>query len=497
MDYAASLDPGELRKMAAAKLDFQAARARFYQSHYDLEAGIIALLDTAERRTFQTFLAESHANWCELVVNAVAERLKVVGFRFGSKDDSDAAWAIWQANSLDADASLVLKDALVQGSAFMLVQPDDDNPSGVCISGESAMQATVLYEPGSRRKRIAGYKRFPVDPWVNMEMSEFAEGSLLTATGSQVEVLILPDEIYTWLPGSSQPSVEPNPAGFVGLIEIVPQPRTLGPGRSELHSAVSIQDRIHTTIFNRLVATDYGAFRQIWATGIKIARQVIKDDDTATGGTVTSRVVARPFDVGANRLLANEAPDGKFGSFPESTLAGYLSSVTQDVQQLAAITQTPPHYLLGQMVNLAADAIKAAETGLVSKCGERSRYAGESFEEVMRCAFTLTGSAAAADTSAEVVWADMETRSEGQRVDALVKMATLGVPREILWQKWGATPQEIDEWNELLAASASETVEIQPALPRGVKAAPADTAPPQPDALAVNPSAPPAPAPAQ
>jgi hypothetical protein len=461
----------ELRTMAAAKLNYQAQRAFTFQRYYDLEAGVIALLDTEERRTFRTFLQESGANWCELVVNAVAERLQVVGFRFASKTDSDAAWEIWQANSLDADAELVQTDALVQGCAFMLVQPDDDNPTGVCITPESAIQACVLYEPGSRRKRIAGYKRYPAVPW---QTTEGYGGTTLFGgePGGEIEVLFTPEYVVTWEPGGGAPQVEPNPAGFVGLVEVVPQPRTLWMPRSELHSAISIQDRIHTTIFNRLVATDYGAFRQIWATGIKIAREVIKTDD---GDTFK---VVRPFDVGANRLLANEAPDGRFGMFQESTLGGYLSSVAQDIEQLAAITQTPPHYLLGQMVNIAADAIKAAETGLVAKCRRRSLHIGEAYEDVMRCAFTLTGQAAATDTSAEVVWADMETRSEGQRVDALVKMATLGVPREVLWQKWGATPQEIEQWNALLASAAEETVQIAAGLPRGTIAAMAPLATP-------------------
>jgi hypothetical protein len=461
--YSTDLSPSELRTLAQSKLDWQAGRALRYQMHYDLEAGIIALLDTEERRTFRTFLHESYANWCELVVNAVAERLQVVGFRFGAPEQSDAAWEIWQANSLDADAELVQTDALVQGSAFALVQPDDDNPTGVTITGESAMQATVLYEPGSRRKRIAGYKRYCTSPW------EQASGMM----AGDAEVLILPDEIWTWQ-GGGEPQVEPNPAGTVCLVELCPQPRTLAPPRSELHSAISIQDRIHTTIFNRMVATDYGAFRQVWATGIKIARDVIKTPD---GDTFR---VTRPFDIGANRLLANEAPDGKFGSFPESTLTGYLASVTQDIEQLAAITQTPPHYLLGQMVNLSADAIKAAETGLVSKCKRRARHLGEGWEEVMRLAFTLTGSPGATDNGAEVVWADMETRSQGQLVDALVKMATLGVPREVLWQRWGATPQEIDDWQAMIAASPYETIPVVPGIPRGV--VPASAPPAEPPA---------------
>ena len=124
--------------------------------------------------------------------------------------------------------------------------------------------------------------------------------------------------------------------------------------------------------------------------------------------------------------MTNENEGGRFGAFQESTLGGYLASVEQDVTMLAAITQTPAHYLTGHLVNLSADAIKAAETGLVAKVRRRSLHLGEGYEEAMRLALQLAGSPAAVDVSAEVIWADFETRSEGQRVDALVKMATLG-----------------------------------------------------------------------
>lgn len=30
-----------------------------------------------------------------------------------------------------------------------------------------------------------------------------------------------------------------------------------------------------------------------------------------------------------------------------------------------------------------------------------------------------------------------------------MKMSTLGVPREVLWERWGATPQEIERWRRL------------------------------------------------
>jgi hypothetical protein len=31
-------------------------------------------------------------------------------------------------------------------------------------------------------------------------------------------------------------------------------------------------------------------------------------------------------------------------------------------------------------------------------------------------------------------------------------MATLGVPRRVLWEKYGASPQEVDRWEQLAAA---------------------------------------------
>lgn len=438
------------RTMAENKLDWQAARAARYQRYYDGEEPVLALLDTDERRTFKRFLQIARANWAELVVNAVAERLTVTGFRFGPA--SDRAWQIWQASQMDADSELVQTDALVTGSAPVLVQADEDNPAGGSIYPESPLQACVLYEPGNRRQRIAGYKRFEDEH------------------GQRTEQLILPDLIATWAPdgtGGRPLDIAENPAGTVTMIEVVPQPRTLGAPRSELKPALPICDRIQTTIFNRLVATDYGAFRQIWATGVRVARQVIRETsgepvcDPDTGQPVTRPI--RPYDVGANRLLANENPEGRFGSFPESTLAGYLASVEQDVNQMAAITQTPPHYLLGQMVNLSADAITAAEAGLVAKVRRRSLHIGEAWEEVMRLALGLVGDPAAVDVSGEVIWADFETRSEAQRVDALTKMATLGVPTEVLWERWGASPQEVIRWRQLAAAQAAEQAANQAA----------------------------------
>jgi len=440
-----------IRKAGSVQLDWQVPRAEVYLAYYEGGAGVIALLDTAERQTFRKFLDEPVANWCLLVVNAVAERLSVAGWRFGAS--SDTAQAIWQANHMNADHKMAQRDALVTGGGYVLVQPDDTNPSGVSITAESPLECTVIYQPGNRRKRLAGYKRFH-DP----------------ISQQQTEIVMTPEAIATWLPNAREPDVIANPAGEVGLFEIVPQPRTTAPGgASELDPCIPIQDRVHTTLFNRCVAADFGAWRQIWATGVKLARQIITSED----GT-ESTIAVKPWDTAANRLLVNEDPNGKFGAFPGDPLTGYLASVQQDIESLASITQTPAYYFpTAKLVNLSADAIKAAEAGLVCKIGDRAEFIGETWTDVMRLALGLVGDPGATMQDAEVIWKDFETRSQAQLADALTKLATIGIPQEALWALFGATPQQIADWKAMRAA--------EPPPPAPVIVAPQPAPQPAPD----------------
>jgi hypothetical protein len=126
---------------------------------------------------------------------------------------------------------------------------------------------------------------------------------------------------------------------------------------------------------------------------------------------------------------------------------------------------------LGAMVNISGDALKAAESGLSSKAASRTRQYGESWERVMRLALAVAEDPRAKERDSEVIWRDVETRTEGERVDALVKMATLGVPRAALWERWGATPQEIERWQDMAFEEALTAEAVTP--PRPAPAEPA------------------------
>jgi len=123
---------------------------------------------------------------------------------------------------------------------------------------------------------------------------------------------------------------------------------------------------------------------------------------------------------------------------------------------MGVVSQVPPHNLIGQMVNLSAEALVAAEVGANRKKDDRETSIGESHEQ----ALWLVGKQMGLTLSqgAQVRWRETEARSLAQTVDALGKMVQmLGVPAEATWEKIpGVTKQDADEWRTLRASDALE-----------------------------------------
>lgn len=153
-------------------------------------------------------------------------------------------------------------------------------------------------------------------------------------------------------------------------------------------------------------------------------------------------------------MFPNE--NAKAFEFSASDLENFLTAMDGLTRHLTAQTRTPPHYVSGQIVNASGDALKAAETGLVSKVRAKMDPFGEGHEETMRLAFRAIdpNDPRAEATDAETIWKDPESRSQAETVDAATKLATIGVPQEALWEYVGASPQQIDRWRGMEEAEA-------------------------------------------
>ncbi len=400
----------------------------------------LPMIQEKAREGFQRLLRQARSNYVGLVVDATSERLQIDGFRLGDAETGDKElWRIWQANNMDADSDLQLTEAVKTGRAFALVAPNPDDATTPLITAEDVTQAIVAYEPGSRRKRRAGLKTFTDDWTGDIWATLYADGLLYKykAKAPRTGVLSLKWEKRE-VRKEEWPA--PNPLEVVPLVEIPNRPDLLGEAHSEIEDLLDNQDRINKTLIDRLMAQEFTAFRQKLLIGYEIP-------------TDENDQPIEPFKAAVDRLWIVEDGDVKVHEFEATDLRPYLDAIEADVQHMAARSRTPAQYLLGKLNNVNGETLKATESGLVAKVRQRQRPLGEGVEEIGRLALQAAGDTR--DLSRlETIWHNPEFRTEGELVDALVKMHGLGVPLPALWERWGATQTEIAKWQALRQADA-------------------------------------------
>lgn len=440
----------------ATELDAERARHALLASYYD-GAHPLPVAPNRLTNAYRDLMRMSVSNWCRLVVDVVAERLAVATVKSSRDADQDeTAWRYWQESNLDAASVGVHTEALKLGCCYVSVWPGPV-PNTAAITGEHPSQVHVRYaEVGDEHGETA------IKLWLR--------------SGYLFGALFYPDVVYrfqsarkvepTYMPGfyGGRAVAEPwtavqwvarsddlggyqidNTMGLVPFARFATMPDLLGGYTSEITPILPIQNRINKTTFDRLVSQEFTAYPQRWVTGLDVP--VDKDGKPR-----------EPFNSAIDRLWVSESPETRFGQFDATTGDAYLRAIEADVQALATQSRTPPHYLTGGMGQFpSGESVRATEYGLSQKVHNRQTTYGEAWASVIRLAAMAAGDKELAnDRGLAIGWADVEARSEGEIVDALLKMATLGVPRQVLWERWGATPQEAKRWAEDLAERTPE-----------------------------------------
>lgn len=438
-----SLDVGSplwwLRELES-RLHEQQTNASPFLDYYDGNQPISSITTQKYREAFAKLVSAICDNWCPIVVDAVEERLHVEGFRFGDRQGDQDAWDIWQRNFLDADSEIVHSVALVAGSASVMVWPGEDGEPEITV--EHPTQMIVVHEPGRRRRRTAALK-------------------LWEDAGTEYATLYLPAEVWKfqrkgsgtsagkWVPRANVEERIVNPFGVVPVVPMLNRPTMFGYGRSELKEILSTQDQINKLVADMVIASEFAAFRQRWATGVEVPT------DPATGEEM------EPFESAVNRVWHVPDENARFGEFTETDLRGYVAAIENRVQSLASRSRTPPHYLLGGSgVFPSGESLKATETGLIAKVRSRQRHFGETWEEVLRLAFRLKGDPRSTEYRAETIWRDPESRTEGEHIDSLLKKLSIGVPIEQLWEDAGYSPEQIRRFKEMAVEEAKRRIEL-------------------------------------
>ncbi|MFE4451428.1 phage portal protein [Streptomyces sp. NPDC056796] len=411
------------------------------------------------------------SNWMPLLVGTPAQALYVDGFRPGAAGDglpqapasSSSEWSHWQRSRLDARQAAIYRGALGFGHSFTLTEK---TKKGVVTKGLSAMKTAALFEDPANDETpyaaltIVRKPKGDVPGKARLWDGKREYAVTFKAKGDEDSVRVLSKGT---LHGASECPV----TRFAASIDL--EGRTIG----VIEPMMALQDRINQTVFDTLVAQTYTSHEVRYATGM--APPIQRDPETGDPLLDASgNPIPIPINHNAKRFLFAEDPDVKFGSLPAGPISSLIDSIDMSIRHLAAVSQTPPHHLLGQIANLSAEALLAAETALSRKVTEFRNSFGESWERVFRLAAELEGNVTSADDfHGEVQWRDMESRSLAQAADALGKLADqLGIPLRGLWKRVpGVTQSEYEDWVEMAEDDDSEGL-LARALTRATPAAP-------------------------
>ena len=371
-------------------------------------------------------------NWPEVIVDSVARRLSVEGFRLGQGGATDdELWRIWTANEMVGESHLAHLDTLVHGAAYLAVWGNAEDESTPVISVESAHQVAVEYDALGKTVRAA--------------LKRWEDGSRSYAT------LYLADRVIRYVSDAPTGAMAPdyrveqvlnNPLGAVPVVPIVNKGRLLNrAGRSELASIAPIADGINKLATDLLVTAEFYTTPRRYATGIQIPTGPDRERLQAEAAAYWDQATK------GKTWLAGQGVN--FGQFPEATLDGFIAGINMLTASLAAIGGLPPDDLGLNTTNPAsAEARRAAETTLILRAKEKQTSWGSSYVRAMRLAVAARDgvplSALPQNYSRmQVAWREPATPAIAQTMDAAVKGKEAGIyDTEAAQEQVGMSPVE-------------------------------------------------------
>lgn len=429
-----------------AELDERDRIMDVYERYYE-GAHAMSLVSDKYRSAFGPVYGRFADNFCRLVIQATEERLTVDGFRWKDDAGSRKAWSIWQANQLDAFSQRAHREALVKSDCPVIVGPNPNGGTPV-IRAQEPENVAIAYGDDPL-ERVCAMKRWKTDDdrvlatlYFPDRIEKYQRADRSSGGGTE------------WLPRliEGEPWPLPHDLGVVPVVALINDPDLENEGTSEIASVIPQQDALNALMRNMLLAAEFTAFRQRWVTGLEIPV------DPETNKPIEL------FKSAIDRVWMAADKDAKFGDFDQTDLTAYAKAIELVIQHIASTTRTPPHYLLGQAGTFpSGESLKSTETGLVAKAHRRMRDFGETWEEVMRIAFRASGDLKRAEyESGETIWRDPEYRTEGEHIDALLKLKSMGVPEPQLWEDAGYSPQQIERFSDLRAAENTVRLDTSP-----------------------------------
>jgi len=409
------------------RADYELAR-QYYGGEHDT-----ALTDRLKK--FLPPRLQFRDNFMAVVVDTLAERLKVMGFAVENDTVSEWAWQMWNLNRMDYMQTVVHTETIMLGDSYLLCDWDEAHQRPRWTH-QMAEMIIPHYNEMSREIDWASKK------WLQRtKIGEEAETRLNLYYPDRVEKYVAKGGVWGRYQDDADdawpvPWTAPDgtPLG-VPLVHFRNRPMGGDFGQSEIINAIPMQDLLNKSLIDLTMILDTLAFPQRYTLNVNHG---------------SSRLDILP---GSVTEFHSEYDGGQVGQWNAANVDSPLRAIEALVQHIAGTTRTPQHLFQIMGGIPSGEALKTAESGLVQKARQRMINFGNSWEDCIMMALRIQ--AAFGPSVGEVeegalstTWDDPETRNEFAHLESLKSKLELGISKKQIWRELGYTQDQIDQMEE-------------------------------------------------
>ena len=390
-----------------------------------------------ELRQFTTVV-----NWCRTMVDTIENRQDVKAILLpGEERANEQLRAVWEANNLDSDLTLLNLDRMIYGRWFLSVGSNEADKNLPLVTVESPRQMTVKINPRKRAidAALRLYGRTEDDPNPSLGTLYLPNATVWIAKGDK---------------GWQEVDRDAHSLGRVPVIAGFNRRRS-GDwlGRTQMADIIPVVDAAARTLTNLQLAVETHAVPQKWVLGVS------KGDFVGRDGQPLPEWLAY-----YSAIWANQSKDAKVGQFAASDLKNFHETVNLYGQLASTVTGFPARYFGQFTTNPPAEgAIRADENQMVKSIERQNTQVGTTLGWAMGLAERFRTGEWVDGNRIAVEWFDPATPTVSQREDALSKRRASGVlSREGYWDELGWSEARKDRERSYLRAEANDMLGIEP-----------------------------------
>lgn len=382
----------------------------------------LAFASSKFETAFGQTLKRMRDNLCPIVVDAIADRMEVINFAGDGEKETDVskqAWALWQREQMELVSNETHIEALKTGCAYVIVWEDDENKAKFYLQDSRNVCVIEHEETGVA---IFAAKQWEKDKFIRLTLYYPDRIEKYISEKKRIVGRDFKANSFIEINIEGEDFVTENPYGVIPVFAFETNPTLL--------NAIPIQDALNKTVCDKLVAMEFAAFRQRWATGLE------PPTDELTG------VPTLPFKAGVDRLWFTNDKDTQFGEFGAADLEQFLKVADAYRLEMARVSGTPLHFFsINTSDAISGEALKTLESRFTKKAKRLCLNFGGVWSKAMKLALAIEGESSSDNLT--VQWDSPEQRSEKEFYETLGLKAELGIPEEVLWEEAGYTAEDI------------------------------------------------------